>query len=92
MPGGKNYLVLRDTMAGGQPTQWQFWTLSRGVKSLDGGIAGKSLDEQLDGQFLESVVQFLDGHPRWSEVDIEQRAFPPVPWLQQSVLAFQTGV
>ena len=37
-PGGKNYLVLRDTVTGGQPTQWQFWTLSRGITSLDGGI------------------------------------------------------
>jgi hypothetical protein len=27
-PGGVNYLVLRDTVAGGQPTQWHFWTLS----------------------------------------------------------------
>ena len=23
-----NYLILRDTVAGNQPTQWQFWTLS----------------------------------------------------------------
>ncbi len=27
-PGGTQYLVLRDTVAGGQPTQWQFWTTS----------------------------------------------------------------
>ncbi|MHB9131608.1 MAG: hypothetical protein ACYDBB_11040 [Armatimonadota bacterium] len=29
LPGGMNYLVLRDTVTGGQPTQWQFWTLSK---------------------------------------------------------------
>ena len=27
-PGGVQYLVLRDTVGGGQPTQWQFWTTS----------------------------------------------------------------
>jgi hypothetical protein len=27
-PAGAAYLVLRDTTAGGQPTVWQFWTLS----------------------------------------------------------------
>ncbi len=27
-PAGPAYLVLRDTTAGGQPTAWQFWTLS----------------------------------------------------------------
>ncbi len=26
-----NYLVLRDTVAGNQPTQWQFWTLSEKI-------------------------------------------------------------
>jgi hypothetical protein len=25
------YLVLRDTVAGGQPTAWQFWSLSNGI-------------------------------------------------------------
>jgi hypothetical protein len=28
LPGGQGYLVLRDTVSGGQPTQWHFWTLS----------------------------------------------------------------
>ena len=28
VPDGVNYLVLRDTVGGGQPTQWHFWTLS----------------------------------------------------------------
>jgi hypothetical protein len=26
-----SYLVLRDTVRGGQPTMWQFWTLSDGI-------------------------------------------------------------
>jgi hypothetical protein len=27
-PAGPHWLLLRDTAAGGQPTEWQFWTLS----------------------------------------------------------------
>jgi hypothetical protein len=27
-PDGAHYLLLRDTVSGGQPTMWQFWTLS----------------------------------------------------------------
>lgn len=30
-PAGANYLVLRDTVSGDQPTMWQFWTLSNGI-------------------------------------------------------------
>jgi len=30
-PAGANYLLLRDTVSGGQPTMWQFWTLSEKV-------------------------------------------------------------
>ena len=30
-PAGANYLVLRDTVSGGQPTMWQFWTVSNGI-------------------------------------------------------------
>ena len=30
-PGGADYLVLRDTVQGGQPTQWHFWTLSEKI-------------------------------------------------------------
>ncbi len=26
--GGRQYVALRDTVSGGQPTQWHFWTLS----------------------------------------------------------------
>ncbi len=36
---GKNYLVLRDTVSQDQPTQWQFWTLSKGLTSVDGAAA-----------------------------------------------------
>jgi hypothetical protein len=28
-PQGPTYIVLRDTVRGGQPTQWHFWTLSQ---------------------------------------------------------------
>jgi len=27
-PDGVNYMILRDTVRGGQPTQWHFWSLS----------------------------------------------------------------
>lgn len=30
-PAGPAYLVLRDTAAGGQPTAWQFWSLSEKI-------------------------------------------------------------
>lgn len=30
-PGGPNYLVLRDTINGNQPTMWQLWTISEKV-------------------------------------------------------------
>lgn len=30
-PDGAGYLVLRDTVSGGQPTQWQFWTVSEKI-------------------------------------------------------------
>jgi len=31
LPGGPNYLILRDTVTGNQPTMWQFWTLSEKI-------------------------------------------------------------
>lgn len=34
-PNGVNYLVLRDTVNGGQPTQWHFWTLSEKLGTAD---------------------------------------------------------
>jgi hypothetical protein len=30
-PDGITYLILRDTVGGGQPTQWHFWTLSEKI-------------------------------------------------------------
>ncbi|MCX5660456.1 MAG: hypothetical protein NTW19_12140 [Planctomycetota bacterium] len=42
LPGGKNYVVLRDTVTGKQPTQWQFWTLSKEIVPVDGKRAGAS--------------------------------------------------
>lgn len=30
-PAGMSYLVFRDTVSGGQPTMWQFWTLSEKI-------------------------------------------------------------
>jgi hypothetical protein len=30
-PAGAGYLLLRDTVSGGQPTIWQFWTLSEKI-------------------------------------------------------------
>lgn len=34
-PAGPAYLVVRDTTRGGQPTAWQFWTLSEKLGSAD---------------------------------------------------------
>ena len=34
-PRGIHYLVLRDTTTGGQPTQWQFWSLSEKIGTPD---------------------------------------------------------
>ena len=41
---GANYLVLRDTVTGNQPTQWQFWTLSRGL-AAPGATPPPAVDE-----------------------------------------------
>jgi hypothetical protein len=30
-PAGPAYMVVRDTTQGGQPTAWQFWTLSEKI-------------------------------------------------------------
>ncbi|WP_269540939.1 hypothetical protein [Cerasicoccus fimbriatus] len=32
---GPAYLVIRDTASGGQPTAWQFWTLTNGLHASD---------------------------------------------------------
>ncbi|MHB9131670.1 MAG: hypothetical protein ACYDBB_11355 [Armatimonadota bacterium] len=34
-PDGVQYLVLRDSVTGGQPTQWQFWTTSEKIGTPD---------------------------------------------------------
>jgi len=34
-PAGVNYFVLRDTVTGGQPTMWQFWTVSEKMGTPD---------------------------------------------------------
>jgi hypothetical protein len=34
-PEGPNYLVFRDTVSGGQPTLWQFWSLSEKIGTPD---------------------------------------------------------
>ena len=34
-PAKANYLLLRDTVSGGQPTMWQFWTLSEKIGTPD---------------------------------------------------------
>ena len=31
LPNGLNYLVLRDSVSGGQPSLWQMWTASEGI-------------------------------------------------------------
>jgi len=59
---GQNYLVLRDTVSGGQPTQWQFWTLSKQIQPVDGqsvpipqAAGGLSV---MTGQRFTAVGQF----------------------------------
>jgi len=44
-PQDAQYLILRDTVTGGQPTQWQFWTLSEKI-----GTPREAADRQ---RFLE---------------------------------------
>ncbi|MHB9133014.1 MAG: hypothetical protein ACYDBB_18255 [Armatimonadota bacterium] len=34
-PAGVNYLILRDTVKGGQPTMWQMWTVSEKIGTPD---------------------------------------------------------
>ncbi|OPZ84809.1 MAG: hypothetical protein BWY76_01694 [bacterium ADurb.Bin429] len=53
---GVNYLVLRDTVTGGQPTMWQFWTLSEKigtpeeVKDLAAFLADKPGNKAMDAR------------------------------------------
>jgi hypothetical protein len=64
-PGGV-YMVVRDTVTGGQPTQWQFWTYSDGINSGDAGKAddkgwtpatGESGPRKLSGNLLVAAGQ-----------------------------------
>jgi len=40
-PAGAGYLVFRDTVSGGQPTMWQFWTVSEKI-----GTAKEATDRE----------------------------------------------
>jgi len=68
-PAGANYLVLRDTVGGGQPTMWQFWTISekigtpRQVRDLQGFLADKPGNKmveprELKGNRFTAIGQF----------------------------------
>lgn len=58
-PGGANYIVLRDTVGGQQPTMWQFWTLSEKigtpaeVRDLDAFLAEKPGEQSRDARPLQ---------------------------------------
>ncbi len=66
-PTGTQYLVFRDTVGGGQPTQWQFWTLSSRIDPPgvpDGGYGTTTRLLQGDrftayGQFSVDVEYFI---------------------------------
>ncbi|MHB9023899.1 MAG: hypothetical protein ACYC7E_06935 [Armatimonadota bacterium] len=66
---GANYLVLRDTVSGKQPTQWQFWTLSEKIgtpeetRTLETFLADKPGNQtaeprQLQGDRFTAIGQF----------------------------------
>ncbi|MEO0795007.1 MAG: hypothetical protein AAFX93_07590 [Verrucomicrobiota bacterium] len=47
-PNGPSYVVLRDTTRGGEPTAWQFWTLSNQLYPSNQSVAPKSkLDQSI---------------------------------------------
>jgi hypothetical protein len=56
---GMNYLVLRDTVSGGQPTMWSFWTLSEKigtpaeVQDLPAFLADKPGNKAVDARVLQ---------------------------------------
>lgn len=45
-PGGANYLVLRDTVRGAQPSLWQMWTLSRALVAPQRAAAAAAADDR----------------------------------------------
>ncbi|MHB9025178.1 MAG: hypothetical protein ACYC7E_13565 [Armatimonadota bacterium] len=55
---GANYLVLRDTVSGKQPTMWQFWTLSEKIgtpeeiRNLETFLADKPGDKTVEPRAL----------------------------------------
>ena len=68
-PAGANYLVLRDTVSGNQPTMWQFWSLSekigtpRQASNVDAFLADKPgykvvPPRPLEGNRFTAVGQF----------------------------------
>ncbi|GHB91911.1 hypothetical protein [Cerasicoccus arenae] len=44
-PEAPAYLVVRDTTSGGEPTVWQFWTLSNGLFTSNEASLGKQLGD-----------------------------------------------
>ena len=70
-PGGMNYLVLRDTVTGGQPTQWQFWTLSQRLSAPGGASAvaerkAEPLEDLMAGGKPPAAIGLL-AEPKLSE-------------------------
>jgi len=68
-PAGANYMLIRDKTSGGQPTMWQFWTISdkigtpEEVKDLDKFLADKpgnknAATRQLKGNRFTAIGQF----------------------------------
>jgi len=79
-PKGANYLLFRDTVKGGQPTMWQFWTLSQKigtpqqVQDLDSFLSDKPGDavsppRQLHGDRFTAIGQW--------DVDVEYYVASP---------------
>ena len=67
--GGANYLLVRDRVRGGQPTMWQFWTISdkvgtpADVRDLDKFLADKpgnkdAATRKLKGNRFTAIGQF----------------------------------
>ena len=63
-PAGPTYLVVRDTTHGGQPTAWQFWTLSEKlgtpaqVRDLNAFLADKPGAKLLPARELPAGARY----------------------------------
>ncbi len=63
-PAGPAYIVLRDTTRGGQPTSWQFWSLSEKigtpeqVKDLAAFLADKPGDKHMPARELPAGTRY----------------------------------